>query len=346
MRKSHEEFVKEVFTSVGDVYLFLNEYTTKRNKIDVIHKICGERLSMLPQSIRTGACSNCAKLNNRYDIKRVSEYLEEKGLELISTKYVSCKEKLKLRCYCGELFDASFDNIKNGKRKACVNCQPLTTFKRGKVAHNKKSLAEFKQQVNEISNEHVVLGNYIDSHEKVDILHLKCNRVWRITPTHFLSRKGGCKYCNESIGERACRNALESQKLIFESQKKYINCKNKKQLPFDFVVYKDEKILHIEYDGEQHFMEIDYYGVDKFKMCVINDKIKNQYCVDNNIPLVRIPYTQQKNINYILHNALIHFELIENEQDTYDKDVVMKYLVDSDWNHDDYIEDNIKYQTL
>ncbi|OTF89816.1 hypothetical protein A8C46_00005 [Ligilactobacillus salivarius] len=50
--------------------------------------------------------------------------------------------------------------------------------------------------------------------------------------------------------------------------------------------------MAIEYDGEQHFRSIDYFGGDKeFTKRINYDKIKNQYCDDNDIFLVRIPYT-------------------------------------------------------
>jgi len=37
-----------------------------------------------------------------------------------------------------------------------------------------------------------------------------------------------------------------------------------------------------------------------FKNTQINDSIKTQYCVDNNIKLIRIPYWKFKNIPNIL----------------------------------------------
>jgi hypothetical protein len=48
----------------------------------------------------------------------------------------------------------------------------------------------------------------------------------------------------------------------------------------------------IEYDGEQHFNSINYWGGDeKLKKIQIYDTIKNEYAKRNNIKLIRIPYT-------------------------------------------------------
>ena len=59
----------------------------------------------------------------------------------------------------------------------------------------------------------------------------------------------------------------------------------------------------IEIDGEQHFKETNFFGNEKAdtKAALIKyqlyDNIKNQYCITNNIPLIRIPYTHLKSIS-------------------------------------------------
>jgi hypothetical protein len=54
----------------------------------------------------------------------------------------------------------------------------------------------------------------------------------------------------------------------------------------------------IEFDGEQHFEDIDFF-INEFSNYTIRqdrDKIKNQYALSHNIPLVRIPYWERNNI--------------------------------------------------
>ena len=55
---------------------------------------------------------------------------------------------------------------------------------------------------------------------------------------------------------------------------------------FDFFI--DNKYL-IEYDGKQHFGE---GGWGNYETIKLHDEHKNQWCQTNNIPLIRIPYTQ------------------------------------------------------
>ena len=71
---------------------------------------------------------------------------------------------------------------------------------------------------------------------------------------------------------------------------------------YDF--YLPDYNLFIEYDGEQHFMPIGFFGgEEEFKRRQEHDKIKNKYCEDNHINLLRIPYWEQ-NIETIINNHL------------------------------------------
>lgn len=65
----------------------------------------------------------------------------------------------------------------------------------------------------------------------------------------------------------------------------------------------------IEYDGEQHFRATEYMGGEKkWKENQIRDKLKNAYCLENNITLIRIEYTQFNNIETILEQKLFNGE--------------------------------------
>ena len=77
---------------------------------------------------------------------------------------------------------------------------------------------------------------------------------------------------------------------------------------YDF--YLPEYNLFIEYDGQQHFEVPRYYGEDiKSNQAILektqqHDKIKDKYCKDNNINLLRIPYWEKDNIETIINNHL------------------------------------------
>ena len=56
----------------------------------------------------------------------------------------------------------------------------------------------------------------------------------------------------------------------------------------------------------QHFRPYDYYGgKETFENIVLRDEIKNKYCENNNIPLLRIPYNKKNEIVEILDKYLV-----------------------------------------
>ena len=126
---------------------------------------------------------------------------------------------------------------------------------------------------------------------------------WQTPSDHI--QKCGCPLCNTSKGEEAIRKYLIDGNIQFEEQKTFNDCRISRLLKFDF--YLSEHNLCIEYDGQQHFKPFSWSN-DKsretkeknLKLVQLRDSIKNQYCLENNIKLLRIPYFKFKNIDKIL----------------------------------------------
>ena len=95
---------------------------------------------------------------------------------------------------------------------------------------------------------------------------------------------------NNSRGNTKIKELLMQNNIPFELEKKFKTCKDKNYLPFDF--YVNNSYL-IEYDGIQHYDEntiFDYEYTHK------HDLIKSEWCKNNNITLIRIPYTHYDNL--------------------------------------------------
>jgi hypothetical protein len=59
----------------------------------------------------------------------------------------------------------------------------------------------------------------------------------------------------------------------------------------------------IEYDGIQHFEIIDHFGgLERYNKQKMKDKIKDDFCYENDIKLLRISYIDFDNIEDILNN--------------------------------------------
>ena len=119
--------------------------------------------------------------------------------------------------------------------------------------------------------------------------HNKCNTVF--SPSYKSFIKGhGCPKCLQTNLELEVEKILLRYNLIYETQYSFKDCKNINVLRFDFAVknIKNELVMLIEADGQYHYQPI--YGEKRLKDVKKNDKIKDDYCKNNNIPLIRIPY--------------------------------------------------------
>ena len=104
-----------------------------------------------------------------------------------------------------------------------------------------------------------------------------------------------CGCLKSSLGETAIKNLLKQNNIVFEEQKTFSNCKfidTNWLARFDF--YVNNEYL-VEFDGSQHFFFIEkskWNTKDNLIKTQQRDAYKNQWCKDNNIPLIRIPYTK------------------------------------------------------
>ena len=98
------------------------------------------------------------------------------------------------------------------------------------------------------------------------------------------------EHSNISKGNSKIIEILNRNNIQYETEKKFNSCKDKRELPFDF--YIENKYL-IEYDGKQHF---DKNSIFDYEYTHNHDLLKSKWCKENNIPLIRIPYTHYDNL--------------------------------------------------
>ena len=110
-------------------------------------------------------------------------------------------------------------------------------------------------------------------------------------------------------GPRAIAEWLDSNNIPYRKEVRFDDCKHKSALPFDFGIYSASgELTHlIEFDGEQHYKFIPLWHGDEqgFIMQQLRDVIKTDFCTKNNIPLIRIPYTNFDQIPMILSKELL-----------------------------------------
>ena len=289
LTKTDEEYKREVALINPNIEV-IEEYTNANKNILHRCRIDGYEWMARPNNILHGTgCPMCANKPNDPDLhykKRLSEI--NPNIVAIG-KYTTCKDRLLHKCLvCGNEWETTPDNILCGK--GCPACKSKKCSER-MTKTNEQYIAELYNMNPDIEplEKYKGANTPIKHRCKID------NYEWMVTPASLLSSTG-CPVCSFSKGELLVKRWLERHNIIYTPQKKFAECADKKPLPFDF--YLPEYNICIEYDGEQHFRMVTF-GCSDLELCNKNfettkahDKIKNKYCEDNGIRLIRISYNE------------------------------------------------------
>lgn len=130
-------------------------------------------------------------------------------------------------------------------------------------------------------------------------------KIFEEIPSQIISQKRpkGNNPCScwkkESKGVSLIKILLEKNNISYETEKTFLDCRSPKGNLMKFDFYIENKYL-IEFDGEQHFLPEKFnYSIDGEKKLNCQkeyDEIKNKWCKEKNIILIRIPYTHLKDL--------------------------------------------------
>lgn len=298
-KKTDEQYKKEL-ADVNPNIIVLGKYINAQTPILHQCNLDGCVWEAIPNNVLRGhGCPMC--FGNKK--KTTEEYKKElidinPNIEVIE-EYVDAKTPILHICKIdGYKWKASPDSILRGT--GCLKCG-----NKNKADALRKTHEEYVTDVLKVNPNIEVIGQYINA--QTPILH-RCKKdkcEWMARPYNILNGYG-CPACQESKGEKTIKQWLESHKIKYIPQKRFDDCKDIKILPFDF--YLLDYNICIEYDGQQHYEPVDFAGKglehaqQKFIKTQYHDEIKNIYCKNNNIPLLRIPYFA--NIEEELNNFL------------------------------------------
>jgi len=268
----------------------------------------GHRVKMAPNRFRYG--DRCSKCSGKYKptTEEVGKEIEDlyNGEYSLDSEYKNNKSPIYLiHNVCGHRFKNNRDNLINrGIKCPCPKCQihciPYTnkTYEK-KFYENHKDLI-LLQKWSETENNKIRVKCKIHNYE------WDANKYW----INRSSNPTGCPICSSSKGESKIRQFLLENKILFEEQKRFDDLSDKRTLPFDFMVSVNNKFFLIEYDGEFHEKSFNdsNNSIKKFEKIKKHDKMKNEYCLQNNIELLRINYRDFSDINVILQKKLKEYE--------------------------------------
>ena len=269
---------------------------------------CGNERLVDTSSLTSGkvqACKECTKKISQtkrketLSTKPIKNDLTGRVFNRLTVLYPTDKRDAnrciiwRCKCVCGKECDVSTKDLTSQNVKSCGCLNTETRKSLGQA--NKKDLTGQK------FGKLLVLE---DSGQRKDnnILwkcQCDCGNQPLIKGTSLLHGVKSCG-CLKSKGEARIAELLSQNNIKFETQKTFKDCifpDTNYHAYFDFWI--DDKYL-IEYDGIQHFesslnsnnwnTEANLLETQK------RDKYKNNWCKKNNIPLIRISYTQLKTL--------------------------------------------------
>lgn len=284
------EFIREFLEKYNQT-LLTAKYSTRKEKLHIKCNTCDLEYYKKYQHFKYGkVCPRCEGFS-KYTNDDVIKILKKNGDELLN-KFINMRTKIKYKCgKCGDISEKVLKSyIDDHKCSTCSNCKRMT------FDEVKKYISDKGDKL--ISNEY----NGIKS-ELIINCHI-CSQDYK-TIFEYYKRGTGCNKCKIPVGERKIMDYLNKNNYSYEFQKGFDKCKNKKKLRFDYEVTIENRKFLIEYDGIQHFTITDFfYGVDGYVARTTNDIIKNRFCIDNKIHLLRICYKDVLNIDTILDNYI------------------------------------------
>lgn len=297
-RKTNDEWLQEVQDLVGDSYVFLQPYKNTRTKLYYYHVDCGEVHSIKPdQFLRGHRCPNCSRIKRNLTLTKDNDEWLQQVKELTGDEYVF------LEPYKGGHTPIEFWHRVCKKKLTIEPANFLAGHRCSYCANKYQDDLIFRERVkNMYGTEYKVLSTYDGSSKPIHIQH-KCGFDWWPVANNFIQGRSHCPKCQESQGEREVSQILDKLHVKYIQQYIFEGCRYKRALPFDF--YLPDYNLIIEYDGRQHFAKNEFFNPhDPFEERQLKDHIKNEYCKNNGINLLRIPYNHTKTLEDIIIKRL------------------------------------------
>lgn len=286
-RRTNDDYIKELKENNPNI-IALEKYINANIPIKhkcLIHNY--EWFTTPSRALKGVGCKECQRIKlSKGNLKTNEEFLAElKNIHpniIPLEEYVGASTIMKFKCNIdGYEWSTSPSSVLNHN---CPKCSKRA----------KPTVEELNYKVKELNPYITVIGEYVNAHTPIKV---KCdvdNFEWEMIPDVLL-RGVKCPICGtKSLGEINIIHYLNEHNIEYKYQKTFKDCKYIKPLHFDF--YLPKYNMCIEYDGIQHYKPIDFankgedWAEEMFNKNLMKDTIKDQYCKDNGITLVRIPY--------------------------------------------------------
>jgi predicted nucleic acid-binding Zn-ribbon protein len=278
-------FVNKAKLIHNDLYNYEKSiYVNNKTKLIIKCNKCGNVFEQNPNNHLNGAgCSKCAGIK-KYTLEEFinkANIIHNYKYNYDNTIYNGMNEYVIIKCPSHGIFEQKAKNHINNKQ-GCINCTHI-------VQITKEYFIEYSEKIhiNKYDYSLVEINNDSNNKQKVKIICSKHGIFEQTINNHM--RGQNCKQCKIIYkGEQYFKSILEYNNILYTTNKTFDDCVNKRKLLFDF--YLNDYNVCVEIDGIQHFKPIKHFGGETgFIVRQFLDNIKNEYCINNEIKLIRIP---------------------------------------------------------
>lgn len=258
------------------------------------------------------ACTTCSRKrradSRRLTLDTINSRLMDIGCEYVSGEYANRRSNITIKCSCGHLKNARLNTVLTGSFSGlCSECSSEQFHGQNRL--NLDLVAEL------CASRGLELRSKIYKNARTPLLvRCSCGREFTTTWNSIQSMdKTRCDKCTGrmSQGEYKIESRLKEHGIQYERQKQFQHCGGGvKAYRFDF--YIPAKNMCIEFDGQQHFKEVDFSGkadAEALRETLFDtqcrDLVKDMYCQNHGIQLLRIRYDEEHRISDILDSKLI-----------------------------------------
>lgn len=299
--KDYEIQIKKYFRAMDNKILSNNSCEDCRNK-----KVMELKIKKYGTANPRVICRNNRNILKMDYNKKLTAFsmvidkFKEKGYIMCPTIYINNEEKLPYICNKHKSKGIQWINWSHLQSdRGCYYCG-----KESMIESQKCSYQEVKNAIEKNGKNKLISKKY-NGYKSYDlkISCEECGDEYTTSFGWFLKGKTKCNNCNSSKGEQRIVEILKANNVDFVREYEIFTNEWKNALRLDF--YIKNKRIAIEYDGIQHFEPIDFNGLGReyakvaFENQIVRDGIKNRYCIENNINLIRIPHTDFENIEKI-----------------------------------------------
>jgi hypothetical protein len=271
------------------------EYENSITKVEIICSDHGSFWVRPDAHVRKVGCPKCkgGVLYTKEDFIEKVSLLYDNYFDYSNVDYINSSKKVEIICpNHGSFF------IRPANHMAGQSCPSCSGVKR-------KNTKEFIEEALTIHSDKYLYNEtiYLNNRTKVKIF-CHTHGYFEQTPKEHLKGRG-CPKCVIYLGEQKVEKVLKKYNISYQKQFTFDNLISEKgrKLPFDF--YISDYNICIEYDGRQHYEPVAKFGgIETLKQQLKTDNIKEEYCINNNILLIRIQKKNEK-IGIILLEKLI-----------------------------------------